>query len=74
MERDDYTYRATPYIAPIDLHQLGAGYDHHVYFTHNYPDTDYFALRVPAVPMTLVIGTAGAVSCTRNDSDTGRPT
>ncbi|MFJ2608365.1 hypothetical protein ACIO13_25805 [Streptomyces sp. NPDC087425] len=42
MERDDYTYRATPYIAPVDLHQLGAGYDHHVYFTHSYPDTDYF--------------------------------
>ncbi|MFI1480566.1 hypothetical protein [Streptomyces sp. NPDC020747] len=40
--RDDGTFRATPYIAPIDLHQLGAGYDHHVYFTHNYPDTDYF--------------------------------
>lgn len=74
MERDDYTYRATPYIAPIDLHQLGAGYDHHVYFTHNYPDTDYFALRVPAVLMSLVIGTAGAVSCTtRNDSDTAAP-
>ncbi|MET4922047.1 hypothetical protein P3L51_06720 [Streptomyces sp. PSRA5] len=40
--RDDGTYRATPYLAPIDLHQLGAGYDHHVYFTHSYPDTDYF--------------------------------
>lgn len=42
MLRDDGTFRATPYIAPIDLHQLGAGYDHHVYFTHSYPDTDYF--------------------------------
>ncbi|MEU9329431.1 hypothetical protein AB0D91_37495 [Streptomyces canus] len=42
MLRDDGTYRATPYIAPIDLHQLGAGYDHHVYFTHSYGDTDYF--------------------------------
>lgn len=31
------------------------------------------ALRVPAVLMTLVIGTAGAVSCTRNDSDTAAP-
>ncbi|MCX4984126.1 hypothetical protein [Streptomyces sp. NBC_00572] len=34
--RNDGTYRATPYIANIDLHQLGAGYDHHVYFTHSY--------------------------------------
>lgn len=42
MLRDNGTFRATPYLAPIDLHQLGAGYDHHVYFTHNYPDTDYF--------------------------------
>ncbi|WP_158710957.1 hypothetical protein [Streptomyces albus] len=40
--RDDGTFRATPYLAPIDLHQLGAGYDHHVYFTHSYGDTDYF--------------------------------
>ncbi|MFF0459167.1 hypothetical protein [Streptomyces mexicanus] len=40
--RDDGTFRATPYLAPIDLHQLGAGYDHHVYFTHSYPDTDYY--------------------------------
>ncbi|MEU9362573.1 hypothetical protein AB0D35_31455 [Streptomyces sp. NPDC048301] len=36
MEREDGSFRATPYIAPIDLHQLGAGYDHHVYFTHSY--------------------------------------
>ncbi|MDT7840158.1 transglycosylase SLT domain-containing protein [Streptomyces justiciae] len=42
MKRDDGTFRATPYIAPIDLHQLGAGYDHHVWFTHSYGDTDYF--------------------------------
>ncbi|MEV4880445.1 hypothetical protein [Streptomyces cyaneofuscatus] len=42
MLRDDGTFRATPYIAPIDLHQLGAGYDHHVYFTHSYPYTDNF--------------------------------
>ncbi|MFE1958458.1 hypothetical protein [Streptomyces sp. NPDC059479] len=42
MLRDDGTFRATPYLAPIDLHQLGAGYDHHVYFTHSYGDTDYF--------------------------------
>ena len=36
VQRDDSSYRATPYIANIDLHQLGAGYDHHVYFTHSY--------------------------------------
>lgn len=40
--RDDGTFRATPYIAPIDLHQLGAGYDHHVYFTHSYEYTEPF--------------------------------
>ncbi|MGW4435509.1 hypothetical protein ACWELO_07075 [Streptomyces sp. NPDC004596] len=40
--RGDGTFRATPYLAPIDLHQLGAGYDHHVFFTHSYGDTDYF--------------------------------
>lgn len=42
MQRDDSTYRATPYIANIDLHQLGAGYDHHVYFTHSYPYGEIF--------------------------------
>ncbi|MFE0701722.1 hypothetical protein [Streptomyces sp. NPDC058872] len=36
IQRADATYRATPYIAPIDVHQLGAGYDHHLYFTHSY--------------------------------------
>ncbi|MFI5762001.1 hypothetical protein ACIA8F_13785 [Streptomyces sp. NPDC051563] len=40
--RSDGTFRATPYIANIDLHQLGAGYDHHVYFTHNYDYTEPF--------------------------------
>lgn len=40
--RDDGTFRATPYIAPIDLHQLGAGYDHHVYFTHSYAYSETF--------------------------------
>ncbi|MFG2566474.1 hypothetical protein ACGFR6_13650 [Streptomyces sp. NPDC048567] len=34
--RNDGSYRATPYIANIDLHQLGAGFDRHVYFTHSY--------------------------------------
>ncbi|WP_405522560.1 hypothetical protein [Streptomyces canus] len=48
MLRDDGTYRATPYIAPIDLHQLGAGYDHHVYFTHSYGDTDIDRAGQPA--------------------------
>lgn len=42
MQRDDYSYRATPYIANIDLHQLGAGYDHHVYFTHSYDYAQVF--------------------------------
>lgn len=31
------------------------------------------ALRVPAVLMTVVIGTAGAVSCSRSDSSTAAP-
>ncbi|MFF0014481.1 hypothetical protein [Streptomyces sp. NPDC005374] len=31
------------------------------------------ALRVPAVLMTVVIGTAGAVSCSRSDSGTAAP-
>ncbi|WP_077797500.1 hypothetical protein [Streptomyces sp. JHA26] len=35
--RPDGSYRATGDIAPIDLHQLGAGYDGHTWFTHNYP-------------------------------------
>ncbi|MFC8370151.1 MULTISPECIES: hypothetical protein [unclassified Streptomyces] len=42
MQRDDGSFRATPYIAGIDLHQLGAGYDHHVYFTHSYEYTEPF--------------------------------
>ncbi|WP_406058903.1 transglycosylase SLT domain-containing protein [Streptomyces sp. NBC_01077] len=40
--RTDGTFRATPYIAQIDLHQLGAGYDGHVFFTHSYPESDFF--------------------------------
>ncbi|MEV7426575.1 hypothetical protein [Streptomyces sp. NPDC091212] len=40
--RDDGTFRATPCIAPIELHQLGAGYDPHVYFTHSYGYTEPF--------------------------------
>ncbi|MGW0120746.1 hypothetical protein [Streptomyces sp. NPDC003327] len=42
MLRDDGTFRATPYLAPIDVHQLGAGYDHHVWFTHNYDYNEPF--------------------------------
>ncbi|MFJ7073566.1 hypothetical protein [Streptomyces sp. NPDC098781] len=42
MDRGDGTFRATPYIAGLDLHQLGAGYDHHVYFTHSYEYTEPF--------------------------------
>ncbi|MEU6541492.1 hypothetical protein [Streptomyces sp. NPDC047000] len=42
MQRDDTTWRATPYIAQIDIHQLGAGYDNHIYFTHSYPAGDIF--------------------------------
>ncbi|MFI1185965.1 hypothetical protein [Streptomyces californicus] len=42
MPRDDSTYRAPPYFANINLHQLGAGYDHHVYFTHNCPYGEIF--------------------------------
>ncbi|MGW4159875.1 hypothetical protein [Streptomyces sp. NPDC004788] len=34
--RSDGTWRATGDIAPIDLHQLGAGYDGHAWFTHGY--------------------------------------
>ncbi|WP_180686682.1 hypothetical protein [Streptomyces gossypiisoli] len=34
--RGDGTWRATGDIAPIDLHQLGAGYDGHAWFTHGY--------------------------------------
>ncbi|MFF0016865.1 hypothetical protein [Streptomyces sp. NPDC005374] len=36
-QRADGSWRATGDIAPIDLHQLGAGYDGHVWFTHTYP-------------------------------------
>ncbi|MEU1164978.1 hypothetical protein ABZ372_32370 [Streptomyces sp. NPDC005921] len=36
-QRSDGSWRATGDIAPIDLHQLGAGYDGHVWFTHAYP-------------------------------------
>ncbi|WP_329254087.1 hypothetical protein [Streptomyces canus] len=35
-QRPDGSWRATGDIAPIDLHQLGAGYDGHVWFTHTY--------------------------------------
>lgn len=35
-DRGDGTWRATGDIAPIDLHQLGAGYDGHAWFTHGY--------------------------------------
>ncbi|MFH9944237.1 transglycosylase SLT domain-containing protein [Streptomyces murinus] len=35
-DRSDGTWRATGDIAPIDLHQLGAGYDGHAWFTHGY--------------------------------------
>ncbi|MEU0136690.1 hypothetical protein ABZ172_22070 [Streptomyces sp. NPDC006296] len=41
--RDDLeTWRATPAIAQIDVHQLGAGYNGHVFFTHSYPEGDFF--------------------------------
>lgn len=40
--RDDGTARATPYIAQIDLHQIGVGYDGHSFFTHNYATNDFF--------------------------------
>ncbi|MGW1876241.1 hypothetical protein [Streptomyces sp. NPDC001975] len=36
-QRGDGSWRATGDIAPIDLHQLGAGYDGHAWFTHAYP-------------------------------------
>lgn len=35
-QRGDGSWRATGDIAPIDLHQLGAGYDGHAWFTHGY--------------------------------------
>ncbi|MEU0413445.1 hypothetical protein ABZ307_37355 [Streptomyces griseorubiginosus] len=35
-QRSDGSWRTTRDIAPIDLHQLGAGYDGHVWFTHTY--------------------------------------
>ena len=35
-QRSDGSWRATGDIAPIDLHQLGTGYDGHVWFTHTY--------------------------------------
>ncbi|WNI21681.1 transglycosylase SLT domain-containing protein [Streptomyces sp. ITFR-16] len=41
-QREDSSFRATPYIANIDLHQLGAGYDHHLYFTHSYDYPEVF--------------------------------
>lgn len=37
VDRSDGSWRATEDIAPIDLHQLGAGYDGHMWFTHGYP-------------------------------------
>ncbi|MEE4543357.1 hypothetical protein V2S66_15430 [Streptomyces sp. V4-01] len=40
--RDDQTMRGTPYIAQIDLHQIGSGYDGHSFFTHSYPTNDWF--------------------------------
>lgn len=42
VNRSDGTFRASPYIAQIDVHQLGAGYNGHVFFTHSYPSTDFF--------------------------------
>ncbi|MFJ1751605.1 hypothetical protein [Kitasatospora sp. NPDC088134] len=36
--RGDGTVRATEDIAPIDLHQIGGGYDGHFWFTHGYSD------------------------------------
>ncbi len=36
--RSDGTWRATEDIAPIDLHQIGGGYDGHFWFTHGYSD------------------------------------
>ncbi|WP_432062050.1 hypothetical protein [Streptomyces sp. S1] len=42
VNRNDGTFRASPYIAQIDVHQLGAGYNGHVFFTHSYPSTDLF--------------------------------
>ncbi|MFI0929979.1 hypothetical protein [Streptomyces sp. NPDC021012] len=43
MYRDQLlTWRATPAIAQIDVHQLGAGYNGHVFFTHSYPESDFF--------------------------------
>lgn len=38
--REDGTWRATEDIAPIDLHQIGGGYDGHFWFTHAYQPTD----------------------------------
>jgi hypothetical protein len=37
LHRNDGTWRATEDIAPIDLHQIGGGYDGHFWFTHAYP-------------------------------------
>ncbi|MCX5209124.1 hypothetical protein OG689_07465 [Kitasatospora sp. NBC_00240] len=34
--RSDGTWRATEDLAPIDLHQIGGGYDGHFWFTHGY--------------------------------------
>ncbi|MFG2840894.1 hypothetical protein ACGFYE_38575 [Streptomyces zaomyceticus] len=42
VDRGERNFRATPYIAQIDVHQLGAGYNGHVFFTHSYPSTDFF--------------------------------
>ncbi|MFE0703866.1 hypothetical protein [Streptomyces sp. NPDC058872] len=42
VDRGNGTFRASPYIAQIDVHQLGAGYNGHVFFTHSYPSSDFF--------------------------------
>ncbi|WP_328944178.1 transglycosylase SLT domain-containing protein [Streptomyces sp. NBC_00250] len=42
VDRGNKNFRASPYIAQIDVHQLGAGYNGHVFFTHSYPTADFF--------------------------------
>ncbi|WP_030555393.1 transglycosylase SLT domain-containing protein [Streptomyces exfoliatus] len=61
--RPDGSFRATPSIAQIDLHQLGAGYNGHVFFTHSYPESDFFhkvtgrwALNPKSLPAANDIG------------------
>lgn len=44
-QRSDGSWRVTGDIAPIDLHQLGAGYDGHAWFTHAYPGSVFTVIH-----------------------------